>query len=116
MTDFSLDAVNFDMNVTSQPLIAEVDNNLNNLKFNYQKVNKQGNEYLDVREIMRDNSNAFDDAGDEINQLFGLRHKQYNPLVFFKELEIKIGTGLMFFGLTFDDLYLGRPQDWNVAD
>ena len=67
MTDFSLDAVNFDMNVTSQPLIAEVDNNLNNLKFKYQKVNKQGNVYLDVREIMRDNSNAFDDAGDEIN-------------------------------------------------
>jgi hypothetical protein len=39
-----------------------------------------------------------------------------NPIVFFEEMEMKLSEGLIFAGLTFDFLYLGRPQNWNTAD
>lgn len=65
---------------------------------------------------MRDNSEAFGDIKNDINGYFGQRHKMYNTLVFFEEMEVEINNGLLFAGATFDFLYLGRPQDWNVAD
>lgn len=116
MTNFVLVNVNFVMWIGSEPEIALIKNDLSNFKFESQKIIKQGNVWLDIREIMRDNSNAFNDIAGDINGKFYQRYKEYNPLVFFDEVETDIVNGIFFGGLQFDDLYLGRPQDWNVAD
>ena len=102
--------------IGSKPNITEVDNAIiqKHFMFQSQKINKQGNVELDVRDIMHDNSNALDDLRDDINSYFGQRHKELNPLVFFDELEVEIVNSLFFAGVTFDDIYLGRPQDWST--
>jgi hypothetical protein len=65
---------------------------------------------------MRDNSGAFSDISDDVDSYFNFRKKYYNPLIFFEEKEIKLSDSLIFGGVTFDFVYLGRPQDWNAAD
>ena len=83
MTDFSLNELNFALDITSVANIAEIDGQIKNFIFTDQQINKQGNVYLDIRQIMRDNSEAIQDTGDDIEGYLGKRHKQLNPLVFF---------------------------------
>ena len=34
----------------------------------------------------------------------------------FKQMEVMIVDGLMFFGAEFDDLYIGRAQTWSDVE
>ena len=104
------------MDITSQANLTLISNNVNNFQFKDQHINQQGSVHFDIREVMRDNSAAFDNNDEYIGKYFGSRNKQMNPLVFFEEMEMKLSDGLIFAGLTFDFLYLGRPQNWNTAD
>ena len=99
MTNFVLVNVNFVMWIGSEPEIALIKNDLSNLKFESQQIIQQGNVWLDIREIMRDNSNAFNDIAGDINGKFYQRYKEYNPLVFFDEVETDIVNGIFFGGL-----------------
>lgn len=75
MTDFTLKDINFDMNVMSTPKIALIQNQFNNFKFEDQEINEEGTERIDIREIMRDNSDQFDDIKGYIGDYFGNRRK-----------------------------------------
>ena len=75
---------------------------------------------------MMDNSNAFGEMTNFINDFFLTHRKQMgvydshhgwsflhrNPLVFFEEQEVKLSEGMLYFGLSFDFVYLGLVQDW----
>ena len=113
MTKFSLIDFVFVMRVLSEPEITQIDNDLEPFKFESQKIIEQGNVWLDIRDIMRDNSNAINDIAGDINGMFYHRHKEYNALVFFDEVQAETTNKLFFAGVQFDDVYLGRPQDWN---
>ena len=39
------------------------------------------------------------------------RYTNYGD-VYFEYLEVKVTKGLMYIGATFDQMYLGRPQNW----
>ena len=65
---------------------------------------------MDPREIRKFTRLAIEDLGAHMN--FDLQYKNYGPYLFFKEVQVNIGTGVAFLGATFDPLYIGRPQIW----
>ena len=128
ISDFSLKGIDMNMTMTSEPKLAMISNHMNYLRFADQDINEQGSEYLDIREIIMDNSQVFGEGGDIANWIgnyFGDKRKQLgadhqngdeyvkkNPLVFFQEMEAKFTESMLFYGASFDFIYLGRPQDW----
>jgi len=73
MTNFQIEDLLLKMWIGSTPNITEVDNYTyrKHFIFGSQKINKQGNVELDIRDIMHDNSNALDDFRDDLDSYFG---------------------------------------------
>ena len=80
---------------------------------------------MDEREILMDNSDAFNEAKDHLTNDYlrnvdsrNNRYKEikWNGYLMFKEMELKIVDGMMFFGAEFDDLYIGRVQNWSEIE
>jgi len=78
---------------------------------------------MDNREVLMDNSDAFDDFGGYItNQLLrdvNSRDNRYKKFpyfnwdsIIFKEMEVKIVDQMAFIGVEFDPMFIGRPQNW----
>jgi hypothetical protein len=89
-------------------------------EFSTWKVNKQGSVYMDPREVELDTSQAFEDFRDflanEILTGTGSRNNRFPELIdgiWFRQLELKLVPGLMFLGAEFNDLMIGRPQNWS---
>jgi len=74
-TDFTLEDINFNMDITSQANLTLISNNVNNFQFKDQHINQQGSVHFDIREVMRDNSAAFDNNDEYIGKYFGSRNK-----------------------------------------
>lgn len=88
--------------------------------FHGQKINEEGSLDLDIREIVRDDSKAcvnFQNHynNEKLRDIFA-RQNRYKRIedMFFEQVELNVKDGMMYLGFTFDDLYLGRPQNWKA--
>jgi hypothetical protein len=119
--DFSYLGISIDINVQSNPLFSQIFGNISP-KFESVRVNRQGSAYADVNSLLAVSSDEFNDRRDWFNGniLKGSddqnnRHHEINWIkgfFVFREMEMKVVDGLLFFGAEFDDMYIGRPQNW----
>ena len=107
-----------DVTIWSRPEYAQITGHVNNMRFENQKILKQGHVPLDTREILRDDSHKIQDMQNFINNVIlrdiNAKENRIKHIyeLYFDEFEVKIVDGLLFAGATFDPLYLGRPQNW----
>lgn len=120
LADYELDGVGLGLTLKSRKEFAQIYGSIDSFTFNSQKINKQGKVKLDIREILKDDSQACVDYKDDVNSKYlmdeAARANRYKKVknFFFEEMELKVVDGLIYFGASFDDLYLGKPQTWHA--
>jgi hypothetical protein len=105
----------------SNPLLAQVFGNLDSFKFNQITVNEWGKLNITLTELLWADSAVFNDITGWINnnllrQDSNRRDNRYKKIkdLMFKELEMKLVPGMYFGGAEFDELYIGKEQNWDM--
>lgn len=83
LADYTLENVNIDMNIYSRKEYAQIYGNVNQIRFDGQTINEQGAVLLDIREIIRDDSESCEDRKDSMNSKLGSdsdRNNRYRTL------------------------------------
>lgn len=123
LTDYTLTDIAIGLNIQSRPEYAQIYGSCDKFEFTSTFVGAQGSVWMDNREVLMDNSDAFDDFGGYItNQLLrdvNSRDNRYKKFpyfnwdsIIFKEMEVKIVDQMAFIGVEFDPMFIGRPQNW----
>ena len=123
LADYTLFNTSVFINVESKVKQAQLYIEMNTLNFTHAKINQQGaipitdvslidgasHNLQDFQNFWNNNYANWDNTNLRFNRFRYISSMQ--SVFFFKEAEIKLHHDILFVGLTFDDLYLGRPQD-----